>query len=68
MKNERAEVKLLLAAARHAERLHADVKAEALLDLIYAVQREEGDPSLKLLVFTEFVATQASLRASPFRY
>ena len=62
MKNERAEVKLLLAAARHAERLHADVKAEALLDLIYAVQREEGDPSLKLLIFTEFVATQEMLR------
>ena len=62
MKNERAEVKLLLAAACRAERLHADVKAEALLDQIYAAQREEGDPSLKLLVFAEFVATQEMLR------
>ena len=60
--NEREEVKLLLAAARQSERLREDVKAEALLDLIYVMQREEGDPSLKLLVFTEFVATQEMLR------
>ena len=62
LKSEQAEVELLLRAARHAERLHVDVKAEALLDEIYALQREEGDPSLKLLVFTEFLATQEMLR------
>lgn len=62
MRDERAEVELLLGAARHAERLQADVKAEALLDQIYALQRDEGDPSLKLLIFTEFVATQEMLR------
>ena len=61
--NERAEVELLLEAARHASRAGPDAKAEALLDLIYSLQREEGDPALKVLVFTEFVATQDMLCA-----
>jgi superfamily II DNA or RNA helicase len=62
LKNERAEVKLLLHAAQACERAGPDVKAEALLEWIYRLQQEEGDPELKILVFTEFVPTQAMLR------
>ena len=62
LSNERAEVKLLLEVARRTERATTDAKAEALLDWIYRLQQEESDPSLKVLVFTEFVATQEMIR------
>ena len=61
LKNERKEVELLLQAARRCEAQGPDAKAEALLDWIYRLQAEEGDPSLKVLVFTEFVPTQEML-------
>ena len=59
--NERAEVRLLLETAQRAEHAGLDAKAEALLDWIYRLQQEEGDPDLKVLVFTEFVPTQEML-------
>ena len=62
LKNERAEVKLLLEAAQACERGGADAKSEALLEWTYRLQQEEGDPELKVLVFTEFVPTQAMLQ------
>lgn len=62
LKNERAEVQLLLEAATRCEQQGADAKAEALLDWIYRLQAEESDPDLKVLVFTEFVPTQDMLR------
>ncbi|HEY8532232.1 MAG TPA: helicase-related protein, partial [Limnochorda sp.] len=62
LKNERAEVQALLEAATRCEQKGPDVKAEALLDWIYRLQAEEGDPDLKVLVFTEFVPTQEMLR------
>ncbi len=62
LKNERAEVKLLLEAAARCERTGPDAKAGALLDWLYKLQAEEGDPDLKVLVFTEFVPTQEMLR------
>jgi superfamily II DNA or RNA helicase len=62
LKNERAEVELLLEAARRCEGRGPDAKAEALLGWIYRLQAEEGDPNLKVLVFTEFVPTQEMLR------
>ena len=62
LKNERAEVKLLLEAAAHCEQAGPDVKAEALLDWIYRLQSEEGDADLKVLLFTEFIPTQQMLR------
>ena len=62
MKDERAEVKLLLQVAKQAEETGPDVKAAALLDWIYQLQREEGNPALKTLVFTEFIPTQEMLR------
>ena len=62
LKNERSEVNLLLDAATHCMQLGADAKAEALLDWLYKLQAEEGDPDLKALVFTEFVPTQRMLQ------
>ena len=62
LKNERAEVKLLLEAATRCMQAGADAKAEALLDWLYKLQAEEGDPELKALVFTEFVPTQQMLQ------
>lgn len=61
LKNERAEVELLLTAARKVEARGADAKAEALLEWIYKFQKEEGDPDVKVLIFTEFVPTQQML-------
>jgi superfamily II DNA or RNA helicase len=61
LKNERAEVELLLTAARKVEARGPDAKAEALLEWVYKFQKEEGDPDVKLLVFTEFVPTQHML-------
>jgi superfamily II DNA or RNA helicase len=61
MKNERAEVELLLTAARKVEARGPDAKAENLLEWVYKFQQEEGDPDVKLLVFTEFVPTQQML-------
>ena len=62
LKNERAEVKLLLEAAARCEQIGPDAKAEAILDWLYRLQSEESDPELKALVFTEFVPTQEMLR------
>ncbi len=61
LKNERAEVELLLEAAQRTEVGGPDAKAEALLEWIYRLQQEETNPELKLLIFTEFVPTQEML-------
>lgn len=61
--DERAEVELLLDLARRTEAAGTDAKAVYLLDLLRRLQRDDGDPSAKLLVFTEFVATQDMLLA-----
>jgi len=58
---EKSEVKMLLDLARETEAAGTDAKAEALLELIYKLQQEENDPSLKVLIFTEFVPTQTML-------
>ena len=58
---EKSEVETLLALARSTEAAGTDAKAENLLELIYKLQQEEGDPALKVLVFTEFVPTQTML-------
>lgn len=58
---EKSEVEMLLELARATEASGTDAKAEALLELIYKLQQEEGDPALKVLIFTEFVPTQAML-------
>jgi superfamily II DNA or RNA helicase len=58
---EKAEVEMLLDLARATESQGTDAKAEALLELVYKLQQEEGDPELKVLIFTEFVPTQSML-------
>ncbi|OBW63498.1 MAG: helicase [Dehalococcoides mccartyi] len=62
MQNERKEVEFLLEAAQRTMKSGPDIKAEALLDWIYKLQQEEGNPELKVLIFTEFVPTQEMLR------
>ncbi|MFC1695235.1 DEAD/DEAH box helicase [Pseudomonadota bacterium] len=62
LKNEKAEVELLLDAAARCARESSDAKADSLLSWIYQLQREESDSELKILVFTEFVPTQEMLR------
>lgn len=62
LRNEQEEVQRLLEQAMQAEAAGPDAKAEALLEWIYRLQQEEGDPELKALVFTEFVPTQEMLR------
>jgi superfamily II DNA or RNA helicase len=62
LKNEKAMVAALLDAAIHCEQAGDDAKAEALLEKIYALQAEEDDPDLKILIFSEFVPTQAMLK------
>jgi SNF2 family DNA or RNA helicase len=62
LRNERAEVQLLLDLAKRTEATATDAKAEALLDWIYRLQQEESDPDLKVLLFTEFVPSQEMLR------
>ena len=61
MANERAEIDGLLKLAERVEAAGADAKAEALLSLVAELERAERDPDLKVLVFTEFVPTQAML-------
>ncbi len=61
MKNERQEVELLLSAARRCEAQGPDIKAKGLLDKIQELQRDENEPDMKVLVFTEFVPTQEML-------
>ena len=58
---EKADVEVLLELARETERQGTDTKAEALLEQIYKLQQEENEPQLKVLIFTEFVPTQAML-------
>ncbi len=60
--SEMAEVNALLDFARAAEMAGPDIKTEALMNLIFQLQGAENDDQLKLMIFTEFVPTQAMLR------
>lgn len=62
LQNEKEEVKLLLDLARRCQAQGPDARAETLLDILYDNQREENNPELKYLIFTEFVPTQNMLR------
>jgi len=61
LKNEKQEVQWLLDLAEQCVQLGVDAKADALLEWVTRLQREENDPNLKVLIFTEFVSTQAML-------
>jgi len=58
LKNEKAEVQHLLDLAEHCVQQGIDAKSDALLEWITQLQREEDDPNIKVLIFTEFVPTQ----------
>jgi superfamily II DNA or RNA helicase len=60
--NEQEEVQVLLDLARRCQAQGPDARAETLLDILYENQRDENNPELKYLIFTEFVATQTMLR------
>ena len=59
--NEKEEVRLLLDLARRCQAKGPDARAETLLDLLYENQRQENNPELKYLIFTEFVPTQKKI-------
>lgn len=61
LRNEKFEVNSLLEEAIVTERTGPDAKAEVLLTYIYDLMQKEGDPKLKILIFTEFIPTQAML-------
>ena len=60
--SEGGQVAALLERADQCEALGPDAKAETLLDWIYQLQADENDVDLKVLVFTEFLPTQAMLK------
>lgn len=62
LQNETSHVNTLLDAAVKCEQTGPDAKAEALIEWIYKLQADENEPDLKVLVFTEFVPTQAMLK------
>ena len=59
-KTEIAELEEIIAIARQAEYQNKDVKVEKLLDTISKIFNE--DRNKKIIIFTEFVATQEYLR------
>ena len=61
-RTRRKRCKLLLDLARRCQAQGPDARAETLLDILYENQREENNPELKYLIFTEFVPTQNMLR------
>ena len=56
---EIAEIERLIALAKQAEYQHSDVKIETLLNTVDEIISE--DPKQKIIIFTEFVATQQYL-------
>ena len=62
MFNEIATVESLLELATRCLHEREDAKVVDLRNLIAQLERQEHDPSLKILVFTEFVPTQVMLK------
>lgn len=60
MDAEIQELELIISVAKQAEFQHSDVKVETLANTIDSILSEE--PGQKIIVFTEFVATQTYLR------
>jgi superfamily II DNA or RNA helicase len=59
---EAQDVQRLVALAARCEATGPDARAEELYRRMVALAREESDPALKCLIFTEFTATQEMLR------
>lgn len=61
-KQESDDVRRLLELATRTENAGTDARAEALYSLMVSIAQDEGDPTTKFLVFTEFTATQDMLK------
>ncbi len=61
--NEMEILKELIHKAQDCLETETDAKAEALMLRFSGMQQEEGDHNLKIIVFTEFRATQRMLKA-----
>ena len=59
IKEEIAELNQIIAVAQQAEYQYLDVKIEPLLSIVEDIH--SADPDRKMIIFTEFVATQAYL-------
>lgn len=59
MRNERVTVQRLARLAADAQQEGLDVKLDRLYQLLVEVAHDENDPLVKVLVFTEFLPTQA---------
>ena len=62
MSNEIKTVEFLITLATRCANEREDAKTVALRNLITQLEQQERDPKLKVLVFTEFVPTQAMLQ------
>jgi hypothetical protein len=60
MDAEISELELIISVAKQAEFQYSDVKVETLIDTIDSLSGE--DPGQKIIIFTEFVATQKYLQ------
>lgn len=60
IKKEIEEIKDMLVVANQAEHQYVDTKAEKLLEILFQIQMEYED--FKVIVFTEFIATQQFLK------
>ena len=60
IKEEIRQLRALLSLARQAHVQGMDAKQEALIDLLDKIRRQE--PDAKIILFTEFVATQEAIR------
>lgn len=56
------QIATIIKLAEQCERISPDPKADALLSLLLKIQQEENNPHTKVLIFTEFVATQLMLQ------
>lgn len=59
MRNERATVERLVRLAADAQQEGLDVKLDRLYQLLVDAAHDENDPLVKVLIFTEFLPTQA---------
>lgn len=60
IKEEMGQLRALLSLAKQAHMEGIDAKQEALIDMLEKIQRRE--PDAKIILFTEFVATQDAIR------
>ncbi|MCY0863876.1 MAG: helicase-related protein [Sulfobacillus sp.] len=68
LSEEEAEITRLLALCDHVAAQGPDARALRLVDLLHEIQQRENTLAIKVLIFTEFLPTQAMLRDFLTRY